>query len=432
MTRILGSSEKFSAPSNKCYDLHMTADRLRPLGFAQGDSADVSPRPSPWLPKILLLCILPLCFLGYGTDNDSYGVVAMGVQTWHAHIPGTSRNPGYWIYEAIIYVLSTLGGSLLCNLGSYLMAVLVAWRFWKWGLRLRVPQLRLLTASLVASPGFIIAASSTDDYLWSLLFIVLGAESILTDRLVSATLLSALAMGIRGGNGPVVAGGFAAAILYELCTQRRATVKAAKLATAGVVSALLAACAFYPSYVLAGRTMNFTAAMAGPPEMYTPLLRVGKFFYKGSVAFGPFALLVIAIATFLYFRQHRTLRDLGPRSSDNVRLAVLCLGYLIGNLVLFMRYPIEFFYLIPATFFFLLLAGITIFAYSRPLTVALLVAILSFDFVWPIFVRPNVPGRSTGARLHFGVAPGIVVGDIRDRRKVMHCHDYECFVENSR
>jgi hypothetical protein len=410
----------------------MSADQLRPPGLVQGDSTDVSPKPSPWLPAILLLCILPLCFLGYGSDNDTYGVLEKGVQTWHAHIPGTSRNPGYWIYEAIIYVLSTLGGSLLCNLGSYLMAVLLAWRFWRWGLRLRVPQLELLTASLIASPGFVIAASSTDDYLWSLLFIVLGADSIVAGRLISATLLSALAMGIRGGNGPVVAGGFAAAIVYELRTQRRATAKAAKLATAGIVSALLAACAFYPSYVLAHHTMNFTAAMAGPPELYARLLRVGKFFYKGSEAFGPIALLVIAIATILYFKQLHTLRDRGPRSNDSVRLAVLCLGYLLGNLVLFMRYPIEFFYLIPATYFFLLLAGITIFAYSRALATALLAAILSFDFVWPIFVRPNVPGRSTGARLHFGFAPGIVIGDTRDRMKVMHCHDSVCFTEDSK
>jgi len=36
--------------------------------------------------------------------------------------------------------------------------------------------------------------------------------------------------------------------------------------------------------------------MDGPPELWTPLLRVGKFLYKGSVAIGPFALLVILVA----------------------------------------------------------------------------------------------------------------------------------------
>ncbi len=144
------------------------------------------------------------------------------------------------------------------------------------------------------------------------------------------------------------------------------------------------------------------------------------------------ALVVILIATVLYFKNRHTLKDLGPRPKDSNRLAVVCLGYLIGNLVLFLRYPIEFYYLIPSTFFFLLLAGITLFAYSRRLTIALLVTILSFDFVWPIFVKPNVSGRSTGAYLHFGVGPGIILDDTHARMKVMHCHDYQCFTDLSK
>jgi hypothetical protein len=59
--------------------------------------------------------------------------------------------------------------------------------------------------------------------------------------------------------------------------------------------------------------------------------------------------------------------------------------------------------------------------------VGLLVTILSFDFVWPIFVRPNIPGRSTGARLHFGIDPGIVVMDTKARLKVRDCRDSACF-----
>jgi len=399
---------------------------------AQGDSTGSRTVRFPWLAAFFLLCIFPLCFLGYGSDNDTYAVVVVGVRTWHEHFPITSRNPGYWVYEAIIYVLSTLGGSLLCNLASFLMATLVAWRFWALGLRLRVPYLALLTACLVVTPGFIIAGSSTDDYLWSLLCMILGAECIVADRLVAATLLSALAMAIRGGNGPVVAGGFAAAIVYEVWTRRGVTTKALKIAAAGLVSAFLAAVAFYPSYVIVGRNMSFTAAMDGPPELWTPFLRLGKFFYKGSVAVGPLALVVILIATVLYFKNRHTLKDLGPRPKDSNRLAVVCLGYLIGNLVLFLRYPIEFYYLIPSTFFFLLLAGITLFAYSRRLTIALLVTILSFDFVWPIFVKPNVSGRSTGAYLHFGVEPGIILDDTHARMKVMHCHDYQCFTDLSK
>lgn len=401
-----------------------------PATSATVDSAEGARRSLFWLPGLLLILLIPLCFLGYGSDNDTYGVLDCGISTWHLHIPRTSRNPGYWTYEALIYVLSTLGGSLLCNLASFLMAGLVTWRFWNLSLRLGARFPALLTACLIITPGFVIAATSTDDYLWSLLFMVLGAEMIVADRLIAATLLSAIAMAIRGGNGPIVACGFFAAIAYEIYTNRRITAHAFRIAASGLIAALLAAITFYPSYRLAGNTMRFTRAMDGPPELWTPVLRVGKFFYKGSVAIGPLAILVILAAAVIYLKQRRIHRR-SALSPDGRQLSVLCCGYLVGNLVLFFRYPIEFYYLIPATFFFLLLAGTTLFRNSRALTVALLVSILSFDFVWPIFVRPNIPGRSTGARLSFGVDPGILIMDARARIKVRDCHDSACFTQRN-
>src|SRR5690348_17811352 len=46
----------------------------------------------PWLPLLLLLCILPLCFLGFGTDNDTYAVLDCGYGTWHLHMPADRKS----------------------------------------------------------------------------------------------------------------------------------------------------------------------------------------------------------------------------------------------------------------------------------------------------------------------------------------------------
>ena len=170
--------------------------------------------------------------------------------------------------------------------------------------------------------------------------------------------------------------------------------------------------------------MSFTRALNGPAELNAALVRVGKFFYKASVAFGPLAVLVILTAATLYLRR-RSLRTF-LSSLPEPRIAVLCLGYLLGNLLLFFMYPIEVYYLLPATFFFLLLAGSTFFQDSQRLALLLLLSILSFDFVWPVFVRPNVPGRSTGAYLSFGLEPGFVVRDTQVKAKVKHCRDGDC------
>jgi hypothetical protein len=378
----------------------------------------------PWLPIALLLAILPLCFLGFGTDNDSYAVVDCGYGTWHLHQPCTSRNPGYWTYEAVVYVLVQLGGATASNLGSFAMAALVAWRFWRWAERLGVPHYALLAATLIATPPFVIAATATDDYLWSLLLLVLGAEAIVADRFVAATLLSALAIAIRGSNAPLIAGGFLAAIAYESWTHRRLTKRAAKLAATALATAVLAAAAFYPSYRLAENSFAFLRASADLRQLYSGWLRLAKFAYKAQETVGPAAIVVIAIAALVYLRNRRSNPTHAP---NDQQLVSLCIGYLLANLLLFLRYPIEYFYLLPALFFFLLLAGATLFAESRRLTLALFVAVLSADLVLPTLVAPNTPGRSTGAHIHFSLQPGLVVSDSAERIKYRDCDNWKCF-----
>jgi len=387
-------------------------------------SKETLARRIPWLPLLLLLCILPLCFLGFGTDNDTYAVLDCGYGTWHLHIPATSRNPGYWTYEAIVYVLVRLGGAALSNLGSFAMAALVAWRFWRWAGRLGVPHRTLMTATLIAAPPFVIAATSTNDYLWSLLFLILGGEAIGADRFISAAVLSAIAVAIRGANAPVVAGGFIATVAYDIWMRRRFTKRTAKLAASALAAAILAAAAFYPSYRLVGNTMDFLRSPGDVRELYSGWLRLAKFAYKAHQTVGPAAVLVIGIAAVLYLRNRRTAEPNTPRDKQLIFIAA---GYLLANLLLFLRYPIEYFYLLPALFSFLLLAGATLFAQSRRLSLALLLTVLSADFVLPTVVAPNAPGRSTGARLHIGVEPGLVLADSAERIRYIGCADWKCF-----
>jgi predicted CDP-diglyceride synthetase/phosphatidate cytidylyltransferase len=99
----------------------------------------------------------------------------------------------------------------------------------------------------------------------------------------------------------------------------------------------------------------------------------------------------------------------------------------IANLLLFLRFPIEVSYLIPAAFFLLLLLGTNLLARSRAVAWAFLVAVFSLNFVTPQLVTPDTPGRATGARLHFALAPGTMIDDVRLRRALRGCGDYNCY-----
>jgi len=356
---------------------------------------------------------LPICFLGYGADNDTYTVLDSGVSTWHLHLPETSRNPGYWLFEAIVYGLRRVGGSLATNLVTLAVAITLLWRFLTIANRLGVRFPYLVAASLAVTPVFVIAATSTNDYLWSQLGLVVFAELLLEDQLVLAVLPAAFAFATRGANGPLIAGAITGAIVVSPRL-------APRLLGAGLAAAILGGLPFIESYRLANHSFAFLQALAGPDEMWSAKMRVGRFVYKSFYLFGPIAIVLLAAAFF-----RRGVQE-SPAQSDYQRRSVpIFLGIIIANALLFLRYPIEISYLIPAAFFLLLLVGRKL--DQRSWAVATLLAILSLNFVTPQFAQPNIPGHATGASFHPSIEPGILIEDIRLRLTVRQCEDYRCY-----
>ena len=382
-----------------------------------------------WLLGVLLVCLVPLCFLGYGSDSDTYAVLRCGTSTWHDHNPCMSRNPGYWMYEAIAYALSTLGGYALSNLASLVIATVVLCRFRRFASSLGMRNVILLTACLAVTPVVTIAATSTMDYLWSLLFIVFCAEMLLAERLVAASILGGLAISFRGSNSVVVGSGFTALVLHELIRQQRITKGAIRMAVSGIFAAGLGMLPFLASYKVAGNSMSFLTPLMGDPTAWTWKLRLGKFAYKSVYAFGPAAMLVLMIA---YLLNVKRLHSNGISSGNaapigsSLNLTVLSRGYVLGNLLLYLSFPIEISYLIPGIFFFLLLAG-EYFRFSTTMLIIFFCSILSLNFVLPQFARPNIPEAATAASLSFQLVPGTLIQDIQARRQLIGCLDVNCW-----
>jgi hypothetical protein len=366
--------------------------------------------PRPTRPAIAVACLalllLPLCFLGFGSDNDTYTVLDAGRATWLAHIPQTSRNPGYWAFEALVFVLARAGGFLATNLTSLAVASILLWRFIVMARKLAAQHPVLLAATLAATPVFAIAATSTDDYLWSLLGLVLCIEALLADRPLLAILPAAFAFAIRGANGPLLA----AAYLIAIYQHRSRPGGAAKFLASAVAAAALGGVPYAVSYSLAGHSLAFLHAQAGPASMWTLVMRLGRFALKSCYLFGPLASAVL----FFAWRRSK------PQPTTALFVAIVA-----ANLGLFLLYPIEISYLLPAAFFALLLLARRL--QSRPLTCALLAATLTFNLISPQLVAPDTPGRATAAHFHPAVLPGPLVEDIRLRLALRGCADYRCY-----
>ena len=364
---------------------------------------------------VLLVCamvLLPLCFLGYGTDNDTYTVLDSGASTWHLHLPETSRNPGYWVFEAIVYVLRCVGGSVATNLATLAVAIILLWRFLAISERLGTRYPYVMAASLAVTPVFVIAATSTVDYLWSLLDLVLFVEFLLEDRLLLAILPGAFAFAIRGANGPLIAGVIVGAALVS---PRRAS----RLIGVGLAAAILGGLPYVESYRLANQSFAFMHALAGPDEMWSTKMRVGRFMYKSCYLFGPIATVFLAGTLF------RRGQMSSPGSDFHRRAIAVFVGIIVANSILFLWYPIEISYLIPTAFFLLLLVGMKL--EKKIVAIATLLLILSLNFVTPQFARPNILGHATDASFHPSLQPGVLIEDIRLRLKVRQCEDYRCY-----
>jgi hypothetical protein len=375
----------------------------------------------------LLICallLLPLCFLGYGSDNDTFTVLDCARLTWHFHAPDTSRNPGYWVFEAIVYALSQLGGYAATNLATLAVGLVVLWRFLAIAERMEVRFPRLVAAALVATPVFAIACTSTVDYLWSLVGIVLFAELLLADRPALAVLPAAFAFAIRGANGVVIAGAIVGALAIPVVCRKRVSLHSLRVVGVGVAAAVLGGLPYVASYRLAHHSFAFLHPLAGPEAMWSSAMRLGRFGYKSVYLFGPVALAVLGWAWW------RT-RDSGMTNPEGMRFREqarpIFLGLVIANALLFLKFPIEISYLIPAAYFLLLLLGTNLLASSRAVAIAFLLAVVSLDVVTPQLAQPAAPGHATGARLHPGLATGALIQDLRLRSALRGCSDYTCY-----
>ncbi len=367
------------------------------------------------------LALLPLCALGYGADNDTYTVLDAGRSTWQMHLPDTSRNPGYWVFEAIVYALARVGGFGATNLATLAVGMVVLWRVAVLARRMEIAHALLLMLTLAATPVFAIACTSTMDYVWALLGLVLFAECLVAGRFALAVLPGAFAFAVRGADGVVIAGAIAGLVVEEWAREKRLTRRALIAIGTGLAVALLGGLPYVASYRLAGHTFGFTQALAGPAEMWTAKMRVGRFLYKSLYLFGPLAMVVMGLAAVRRERSSEWFLSAYAR-----RAAPVFAGMVLANFVLFFAWPIEISYLLPAAFFGLLLVGRVV-AQSRGWAMALLVAVASLNVVTPQLAAPDLPGHATAAKLHPALAQGVLAEDIRLRLVLRGCADFHCY-----
>jgi hypothetical protein len=349
----------------------------------------------PYALYLFLIPLVPLVFLGYGTDVDTWNVrkSAASIRDGHYVI---SRPPGAPVHEAATAVLDRIGGSVATNLASLAAAAAIVYLLPSVLRRAGARHAELATLAVVANPFFIVSATSLIDALWAIAFLLGGIEAAQRRRPWLAGALWALAIGCRADTVLLVIGYLAAEAIIRR-SLRKATV------VSGAVAVVLGCALFVPAWLSVGRSADFLENTFGSP---TIVGLFGRWVLKQALFIGLPAVVVLVVGW-------RSFVDAIRRWRSSTLLAFAIIGGALQE-ALFFRLPWKFTHLLPV-----LVCVVIVFALvprTRPeWFVALAATQLLWGFIAVRTVVPNVRDQATRARLDVSLVAGPLVSDVRCR-----------------
>jgi len=307
----------------------------------------VAPRPDRirlGLVGVLLALYVALGMRGYGNDNDTYHML----NTWNMlHSQGVyqpSRNTGYLVPEMAIGLLSSMGGHVLSNVAISLLSAAVLWLLFGTVQRhVDRPTAILATLTLGLHPVWIIASSTSMDYLYALSSFAFGMWALDRRRPIAAAVFFGVSVSARITFAMAVAAVYGAAAIAYWGDRARCRGLLPSFVGAGLLTSLL----FVPSFLAAGKTLQFLTFSESQPFN---IARAGANDALKQLLFWGVPALVL-IALYLAFHGPRLARFVARARLVTPPVRFLLLSSLLVFAwfeIFFVRLPAEAAYLLPA------------------------------------------------------------------------------------
>ena len=365
---------------------------------------------------ILLLAAiiyLPLIFLGYGSDYDSYNVLWTGQYFAHNFDYVPSRVPGFFIYETLTFFFNSIGGSVLTNLSSMAMAILVLYVFMRLCKQYEIPHYRLLTLIMMVQPYFWVNATCTMDYFFAIGFIYLGLLQVMRGKYFTAGVAFSFAVGSR-----LTVSLIAAVLLIWLFFSEKE--KRGYIVQTAVVGAFFGLMYYLPSADFAQWKPTFLSASVGGQEYWTLYLRLGRFGYKNIYFWSPFVFVLLAWGAIRLFGKGKQLIN-----AKHGGLPIASIVVILVMEAFYLYIPTEPSYLLPTVGFWLILTAFA-FEHKPNILYVMLGFVLLANFVNFNVAKPNVADKATGAEYGLWIEPGYLIADIDARLETIECGYQPC------
>jgi hypothetical protein len=349
------------------------------------------PLPAALISLVFVASRLPFVRLGYGSDPDAWRV-AMSARYLLQH--GTylpSRLPGYPLHD-IAMAAFIRGGWTLTNLATVAAALAGVFCFAAILKRLNLPGAGLLTVTFAFLPLLWVTSTETLDYSWALGLLLGSYLALLSRRPEIAGLLLGLAGGFRI---TYLAFALPLALLIVQDGRPRDLFRflACMLASWIVV--------FSPVWVRYGAGFwNFYDVRPGWGDVIRSLT-------EGSAGLLPILVVVACLAvSWRELRPLPSILALEPHAAAWAMIALLAL-------FVFVRLPLQTYYLMPAAPFLLLLLARVL---RRPVLAIICLSLLMGGVV-DIYTTSNAGWRSPTALLNIRPTPGLVLQDYQLRQQ---------------
>lgn len=322
------------------------------------------------LKHVLLLLFAFYYFMGlwgYGIDEDVYGILNSGLNIWTKFEYSPSRFQGSLVTEVIIGALALSGGYYLTNFVSALLSIGTLLLIYRLIGNLFSPKEK--TALILAvglNPFYVVASSTSMDYIYSLFFLVMAIYLIEKKQLyLLAGIAFAFTVSARISNALLVAVSYIYFFLASLKYPEKYNIR--KIMLSGLISSILVAGLFLPVFIHSGYNFDFLSHAAGDWNLYE---RFARLCYKNFYLFGFFPSLFL-LGTFLHalFTAKRPVRGFW--------LAGICCAILTQE-IFFFFVPVEKSYLIPIVPAVILVWYLFVRKYWMLITLALLTAVSNF------------------------------------------------------
>ena len=350
---------------------------------------------------------VPFIGLGYGTDIDITNIRRSGETILEGNYR-YSRAPGAFPHEAVTGMLDAIGGPILVNLGSALMAVVVLATLAHLVQRRHGARAgRIVVVVAATQPWLWIAATSLGDYLYALGFLLLGIDAAQRDHRVLAGLAFGTAIGFRSATGLLVAAYLLAEVTGRSIDDdpagdpdRTRAEHWRAIITTGVVTLALGAAWFVPAWLSVGRTTQFlqNQLRAGPF-----FVMVGRWGVKNVAFFGVLTLVILVVRSPVLLAAVARFRDLVL-----VRFAVYAA---VVTELLYLRFPWKPVHLLPMVVCLAILLAVSPRTSNR-LVGAIVVSQVVFALVSVSVARPDVVDDARSGELAPGFTRGVVLNDI--------------------